>query len=386
MERKLGALKNGRVFNYAGVNWVKLDDLNGGALVLSADSLFRRAFDTEGKNNFAVSSLNRELNGDFLEALCREGAKKEDFVPLVLDLTSDDGMKDYGVTSAMIGLLTCEQFRKYRALIPNLNEEDWWWLLTPDSCLPQYGHLVRGVLTDGALSDTYAYDGNEGVRPLCILKYGILVSVEPEPGEERAAEMEKQAKEAIGKIKAVLDGLSPEVRAQAAKGALNAFARVATEEMFRSMFGIDPEKMRPRAAGEQKEERTVNNYQQITKSMEALGAFLRSLPVVEGPWDTEFQARFCAVCPAENCDSCPHGAARNNPVWWLGRETAADGTPEPLALNQRKTIGLNTSKFEFLLLALHEVTAPLIGKETFQIIAEKDTQSPDIRITYKFPE
>ena len=130
----------------------------------------------------------------------------------------------------------------------------------------------------------------------------------------------------------------------------------------------------------------MNNYQQITKSMEALGAFLRSLPVVEGPWDTEFQARFCAVCPAENWDSCPHGAARNNPVWWLGREAAADGTPEPLALNQRKTIGLNTSKFEFLLLALHEVTAPLIGKETFQIIAEKDTQSPDIRITYKFPE
>ena len=78
--------------------------------------------------------------------------------------------------------------------------------------------------------------------------------MEPEPGEERAAEMKKQAEEAIGKIKAVLDGLSPEVRAQAAKGAPNAFARVATEEMFRSMFGIDPEKMRPRAAGEQKEE------------------------------------------------------------------------------------------------------------------------------------
>ena len=170
MERKLGALKNGRVFNYAGVNWVKLDDLNGGALVLSADSLFRRAFDTEGKNNFAVSSLNRELNGDFLEALCREGAKKEDFVPLVLDLTSDDGMKDYGVTSAMIGLLTCEQFRKYRALIPNLNEEDWWWLLTPDSCLPQYGHLVRNVSTDGTLSNTDACGGHGGVRPLCILK------------------------------------------------------------------------------------------------------------------------------------------------------------------------------------------------------------------------
>lgn len=254
MERKLGALKNGRVFTYAGVNWVKLDDLNGGALVLSVDSLFRRAFDTENKNNFAVSSLNRELNGDFLEALCREGAKKEDFVPLVLDLTSDDGMKDYGATSAMIGLLTCEQFRKYRALIPNLNAEDWWWLLTPDSCLPQYASFVRGVYTDGTLGNASAYSGNGGVRPLCILKFGILVSVEPEPGEERAAEADKQAEEAVEKIKAILDGLSPEVRAEAAKGALNAFARVATEEAFRALFGIDPAKMRAQAAGEQKKE------------------------------------------------------------------------------------------------------------------------------------
>lgn len=254
MERKLEALKNGRVFNYAGVNWVKLDDLNGGALVLSADSLFRRAFDTDGKNNFAVSSLNRELNGDFLEALCREGAKKEDFVPLVLDLTSDDGMKDYGVTSALIGLLTCEQFRKYRALIPNLNAEDWWWLLTPDSCLPQYGHLVRGVGTDGALGNGGAFSGYGGVRPLCILKYGILVSVEPEPGEERAAEMDKLAEEAVQKISDILKDLPPEARETAAKGALNAFAKVAMDMAFFKMTGIDPAKMRERAGDSQKKE------------------------------------------------------------------------------------------------------------------------------------
>lgn len=71
----------------------------------------------------------------------------------------------------------------------------------------------------------------------------------------------------------------------------------------------------------------MNNYQQITKSPEALGAFLRSLPVVEGPWDAEFQARFCAGCPAENCDACPHGAARNNPGWWLGLDAGAVAFP-----------------------------------------------------------
>ena len=168
MERKLGALKNGRVFAYAGVNWVKLDDLNGGALVFSAESLFRREFDTNGKNDFAVSTLNRELNGDFLEALCREGAKKEDFVPLVLDLTSDDGMKDYGATSATIGLLTCERFRKYRALIPNLAAEDYW-LLTPASCSPQCGSLVSAYIC-GTLNSAGA-DHIGGVRPICLLKF-----------------------------------------------------------------------------------------------------------------------------------------------------------------------------------------------------------------------
>ena len=71
----------------------------------------------------------------------------------------------------------------------------------------------------------------------------------------------------------------------------------------------------------------MNNYQQITQTTEALGTFLRSLPVVEGPWDAEFQARFCAGCPAENCDACPHGAARNNPGWWLALDAGAGEQP-----------------------------------------------------------
>lgn len=224
MERKLGALKNGRVFAYAGVNWVKLDDLNGGALVFSAESLFRREFDTNGKNDFAVSTLNRELNGDFLEALCREGAKKEDFVPLVLDLTSDDGMKDYGATSATIGLLTCERFRKYRALIPNLAAEDYW-LLTPASCSPQCGSLVRAYIC-GTLNSAGA-DHIGGVRPICLLKFETLVSVEPEPGEEHAVEMDRQAEEAVRRIGEILNELPAGACEKAANGAMNAFAEIA---------------------------------------------------------------------------------------------------------------------------------------------------------------
>lgn len=71
----------------------------------------------------------------------------------------------------------------------------------------------------------------------------------------------------------------------------------------------------------------MNNYQQITQTPEALGAFLRSLTVVEGPWNTEFQVRFCAGCQTENCDTCQHGAVRNNPDWWLTLDVGATEQP-----------------------------------------------------------
>ena len=64
------------------------------------------------------------------------------------------------------------------------------------------------------------------------------------------------------------------------------------------------------------------NFEKITATPQALGEFLRGLPILEGPWDDEFNRTFCAGCPAENCDAenCPHEAQRNNPEWWLSLE------------------------------------------------------------------
>ena len=38
----------------------------------------------------------------------------------------------------------------------------------------------------------------------------------------------------------------------------------------------------------------MTNFEKITQSPEALGEFLASLPVLEGPWDEEFQRNYCA--------------------------------------------------------------------------------------------
>lgn len=64
------------------------------------------------------------------------------------------------------------------------------------------------------------------------------------------------------------------------------------------------------------------NFEVITANVQELGRFLGSLPVLDAPWDTEFQKRFCATCDAVNCDAenCHHPQERNNPDWWLSLE------------------------------------------------------------------
>ena len=63
----------------------------------------------------------------------------------------------------------------------------------------------------------------------------------------------------------------------------------------------------------------MTNFEKITETPEALGEFLASLPVADGPWDAEFHKAFCDNCKRKNCDGkrCPHKAERNNPLWWL---------------------------------------------------------------------
>lgn len=218
--KKLNELTAGARFIYGGVEWVKLSEENGAVLALAAETVFERAFDDENVNNWESSSLRKELNGTFLEALIAEGAEAAAFAPFVVDLTADDGMTNYGSSTDKIALLSCEQYRKFRSLIPKLDE--WWWTVTPWSCDPEYSYSVRGVNSSGALSYYNAYYGSRGVRPLCNLLSDILVSV---PGEEETANHKTQDEhenEVINARDAILELLAEEFDADVWGDALGA--------------------------------------------------------------------------------------------------------------------------------------------------------------------
>lgn len=170
------------VINYGGLDCIVLDVEQDKILVLAKESIGNMPFDEGNSNNFPKGTLCKYLNGEFIKKLKANGADTSALIPTTIDLTSDDGLKDYGETTQKIFLLTCDMYRKYRSVIPNL--DDWWWLATAYSTESNgYAYLARIVYSDGSLHINSAYYGDFGVRPAFYLKSSILESLSPSLSE-----------------------------------------------------------------------------------------------------------------------------------------------------------------------------------------------------------
>mgnify|MGYP001634906817 FL=1 len=179
------------VINYGGLDCIVLDVEQDKILVLAKESIGNMPFDEGNSNNFPKGTLCKYLNGEFIKKLKANGADTSALIPTTIDLTSDDGLKDYGETTQKIFLLTCDMYRKYRSVIPNL--DDWWWLATAYSTESNgYALLARFVSSDGGLYCYVAYGGNFGVRPAFYLKSSILESLPPSLSEFTTEELLKE--------------------------------------------------------------------------------------------------------------------------------------------------------------------------------------------------
>ena len=162
-------------FTMGGIAWTVIQTGADWVKCIASDCVEERAFDEGNKNDFAASSLRAYLNGEFLRRLIKAGAPEEMFEYFNIDLTADDGLKNYGGDRVRIGIITCEEYRLLRGNIPALPDR-WWWTATPDSPINSF---VRYVYSDGSLNNGSAHYGGRGVRPLCNLKSSILVSDSP---------------------------------------------------------------------------------------------------------------------------------------------------------------------------------------------------------------
>lgn len=193
MRAKLNTLKPGHIFGYAERQFVVLDDTDEGVLVLQHQSEKSMSFTDSGKNvenrnDFRSSSTREYLNGRYLESLFQNGAKEGDILNLTIDLKATDGSHAYGYDTVKVGLLTLEQYGRYKEIIP-LNEDDWWWLATPWSTPwlrspGTYGSTGAWLVNSNG-DWCYSYcSGSYGVRPALLLNPLLLVSVD---GEDETA-------------------------------------------------------------------------------------------------------------------------------------------------------------------------------------------------------
>lgn len=169
------AIVPGSEVKYGHLTCVVLEDFGDSLLVLSKDCIGEMPFDDEGYNNFDTSSLREYLNDGFIEKLKENGADVTALCDFTIDLTSDDGLKDYGNSTNKVNLLTCDMYRKYRHLIPNL--DNWWWLATAYSTESNdYANYTRCVYALGTLNSSDARFSSSGVRPAFLIKSSIFES------------------------------------------------------------------------------------------------------------------------------------------------------------------------------------------------------------------
>lgn len=168
----LEGLGIGDTFELADTTWKILDITSAGYICL-ADSIEKRQFDSDS-SNWKNSNLRDYLNEKFLEKIAAE-IGLENVVPFERDLLSLDGQTEYGKYEDKVSLLTVDEYRKYRSLIPN-TKEYWWWLVSPWSTpCNDYDMSVAVVSSAGDFSSNCC-DCNCGVRPVCIFSSSIFES------------------------------------------------------------------------------------------------------------------------------------------------------------------------------------------------------------------
>lgn len=208
--KKLAKLSPGRIFNFAGEKFVVMEQRDGAAFVLLAQSKescpFNDKDDAENRNDYTRSTLKERID-KWVEALPRTSEEAAAILPFEVDLSCTDRSKSYGTITVKAAPLTLWQYGQFKELIP-LNEDDWYWLVTPWACrwLRSPGTISTGsvwiVISNGNYNYYYA-SSSYGIRPALLLNSDLLVSLDDEVEDDCCGECD-----CCGKGLPSLDGIS----------------------------------------------------------------------------------------------------------------------------------------------------------------------------------
>lgn len=189
---KLFQVRPGEHFIHDGVEYVKLDEAAGATFALGVEATLKNVqfesddAEREDHNNYIGSNLEREgirwlreQHPDTFDAV----------VERPIDLTTMDGMTDYGMPLASVRALTIDEYRKYRHLIP-LTDDPYWLATGWTTKRSPYSDTNNAyyIYTVGSVRDYNVSSPYFAARPALYLKSSILVSVDAEEAEKVLAD------------------------------------------------------------------------------------------------------------------------------------------------------------------------------------------------------
>jgi hypothetical protein len=172
--RKLSSIPVGETFRIYNYEFIVLEQGTELATVIRKDVVGVHPFSFTS-NNYKDSNAD-DICSSFAEEL--SALIGDDNVLLhCVDLTSSDGLIDYGTINRKASLLTADQYRKYVYILDKFKPKGQWFLATAYST-PKHGytHTVMCVTGVGSVRDE-DIEGFSGIRPYCVLKSDIFVSV-----------------------------------------------------------------------------------------------------------------------------------------------------------------------------------------------------------------
>jgi hypothetical protein len=182
----------GKIMDACGIGKVRLKDVQPGSVITIGETEFVVLEQIDGEATAMITrdlvcedeqfGSNNNFDGSNADDICRRFGEnlereigEENLLTHDVDLTSDDGLKDYGTVARKASLLTCDLYRRYVKILDKYKPGKWWWLATPLSTKTHgitYG--VKCVAPSGYLNNNF--NNNSGVRPFCILNSDIFVS------------------------------------------------------------------------------------------------------------------------------------------------------------------------------------------------------------------
>lgn len=173
---KLSALKPEDEFKLGDEVFIVMEHTDEGTRVISKEFVYKEV--KFGYNsNWCISSLRRMLNNEYFKKVAAI-VGENNIIPMDRDLTSLDGLDDYGTCIDKISLLTVMEYAKYHKILGlKSNYPNWWWLITSIST-PSNNATNFGCCVDpfGILNNT-GCGSLCGVRPFLNLESSILVSL-----------------------------------------------------------------------------------------------------------------------------------------------------------------------------------------------------------------